>query len=163
MNSGWTGDFSVWPLIFYFSSFGDTFVIIVLNHCSKLGKTLLCCMTIAGKMPEIAGNEKKWWKNSPPTPRMSRDYKCTWNLARLIYFSYLLIWARGFDSHMNMKKKLYAVPLLPLISLLGEQWQSGRNLWSEWRRHHPPNQRHSFHGNHASTRNQHDQKRRSRT
>ena len=59
-----------------------------------------------------AGNRrkwKKWWKNSPPTPRMSRDYKCTWNLARLIYFSYLLIWARGFDSHMNMKKKFYAV------------------------------------------------------
>ena len=59
-----------------------------------------------------AGNRrkwKKWWKNSPPTPRMSRDYKCTWNLARLIYFSYLLIWARGFDSHMNMKKKLYTV------------------------------------------------------
>ena len=56
-----------------------------------------------------AGNRrkwKKWWKNSPPTPRMSRDYKCTWNLARLIYFSYLLIWARGFDSHMNMKKQV---------------------------------------------------------
>ena len=47
------------PSFSIFLYFGDTFVIIVLNHCSKLGKTLLCCMTIAGKMPEIARNEKK--------------------------------------------------------------------------------------------------------
>ena len=47
---------------------------------------------------------KKWWKNSPPTPCISRDHKCTWHLAWLIYFSCLLIGAWGFDSHMNMKK-----------------------------------------------------------
>ena len=46
------------------------------------------------------------------------------------------------------------------MSFLGEQWQSCWHLGSIRWRHHSSNQRRSFHGNHSSTRNQHDQGRR---